>query len=213
MKDTRAARRDRRHAEDEVASDAYRIRGYTDVALVFDVGAYHGSFSRYAQQLYPNAIIHAFEPNPASYTRLTETTQGVRCHNVALGAAAGEADFLCGKIPSCSALDGHKPPQRGAADTVRVTVQTLPFYIDLYCGMRDVDILKLDCEGAEADILEARHPLGTEWLHRLRYITGEWHGEAIIDRVILALKFTHLLDVVKCPKRGTRGGYFYAHRK
>jgi uncharacterized protein YidB (DUF937 family) len=71
----------------------------------------------------------------------------------------------------------------------------------------DVDLLKLDCEGAEGEILEALRDAGC--LERVRWIRGEWHFPANAERVAAALAATHVahVDVGEWPQ-----GFFIAHR-
>lgn len=203
--DSVAARRDREHADAEMAMDAYKIKGMADVRLVLDVGAYHGSFTRLVNSLYPTALVHAFEPNPDSYARLTKTASG-KFYPVAVGIS-GVVTFRMGLVPSCSAVDGAKKPQRGELRKIAVKSVNLSEFIANKCKDRVIDILKIDCEGCEAVILES---LSLGQLRGIYYITGEWHGQDQIDRVVAALSQTHTVEVITSRKKGHRGGYFHA---
>lgn len=203
--DSVAARRDREHADAEMASDAYKISGMKDVLLVLDVGAYHGSFTRQVNTLFPRALVHAFEPNPDSYERLVKTASG-KFYPVAVGVA-GIVEFRMGVVPSCSSVAGGKKPQRGELKTIKVNSINLSEFIANKCKDRFIDILKIDCEGCEATILES---LSEGQLRGIFYITGEWHGQEQIDRVVAALSKTHKTEVVTSRKKGHRGGYFHA---
>lgn len=203
--DTTAMQRDRKRADREVKADAYRISGMADVRTVVDIGAYHGSFSRFAKRLYPLAAVHAFEPSPDSFERLCGTTSGVSTYNYAVADAPGRVSLQLSQVPSCNALGPR--PQRPTGQSVLVEAVALPGWMLQYAITR-IDILKLDCEGQEAAICESLAKAGR--LPQIRYITGEWHGHEQIERVGYALAETHDFEWhgIK-PGRG----YFYAHAK
>lgn len=209
--ETKAAQRDRENADREIASGAYRFEGMTDVQVVIDIGAYHGSFVRGILSLYPDASIHAFEPNPHSFRRLKQTVPaGHELHNKAVAGTAESILFEVGVVPSCSALVGRKPPQRGASETITVDAVVLPEYI-LSIGNPVIDILKIDCEGSEAEILESFLKSTHNHLRNIRYITAEWHGQDQLKRCEAALSNTHRFEYELLRKKGNRGGYFFAH--
>lgn len=207
--DKKSHRRDRDRAEREMERDVYKIAGMEGVRIVVDVGAYHGSFVRHAKKLYPACYIHAFEPDARNYPRLVESTKHLRhvyFHPAAMSGKAGDATFRQSLIPSCSTL--LLKPCRGVEETTIVRCETLHDFMAAAIGPRlDIDILKLDCEGAEADILES---ITANDLRRIRYITGEWHGDAIRDRAIAALGKTHAVEYTTLKRQR---GYFHARRR
>ena len=56
-------------------SEQKRILKDTDVKVIFDVGAADGKDSIKYHNLFPNAIIYAFEPLPESYDTLVRNTK------------------------------------------------------------------------------------------------------------------------------------------
>lgn len=203
QEDTVSRIRDRRRADKEVSRDAYRIKGMESVQLVLDVGAYHGSFSRYAKTLYPYARVCAFEPAPDSFELLRRTTPNVECFNYAVAGVPGRATLNLSEVPSCNTLDAKL--NRPTGQRVAVECITLMGFL-MQHHLHYVDILKLDCEGQEANILEGMQRVGG--LIHLRYITMEWHGDERAHRVEAALADTHSVEVktIKAER-----GYIFAH--
>lgn len=65
-------------------------------SIIFDVGSNTGQAYQLYRQVFPAALIHCFEPFPASMVALAETVAGdslVRLHSVALAFCQGVADF------------------------------------------------------------------------------------------------------------------------
>src|SRR5512145_1663757 len=62
--------------------------------VIFDVGAHVGQTALRFRSLFPDAIIHCFEPYPASFDLLSASLAGdarVRRYSVALADSAGHA--------------------------------------------------------------------------------------------------------------------------
>jgi FkbM family methyltransferase len=125
---------------------------------VLDIGAHHGLYALLASRKVGRAgRVIAFEPSSRERKRLRRHLQVNRCGNVevescALGDAAGEANLFLveGREDWCNSL---RAPQIDA-DTVsvRVEVERLDDVLAKR-GIRRVDFLKLDVEGAELSVL------------------------------------------------------------
>jgi len=120
-------------------------------AKVFvDCGAEFGFYVRLALKYGPPDIrVIAFEPDPARYDLLVETFAGVE--NVELrreAVADGQTSRIATKVKSGATLTIM--PQPGNASQLplmRVDVQTVA--LDDVIGDLDVDVVKIDVEGAE----------------------------------------------------------------
>jgi hypothetical protein len=76
-------------------------------------------------------------------------------------------------------------------------------------GIEEIDLLKLDCEGAEYVTLESLAAAGH--LDRVGWIRGEWHGRRHRQRIADSLAATHVFHVDPNPPHNC--GLFIAHRR
>jgi FkbM family methyltransferase len=120
------------------------------VGSILDVGANVGFFALAARARYPNATIHAYEPNPRvlPYLRTNTGDLNVSIFPEAIGK---RSDFVrvVDEGPSGEAYTCKVPEQEGSVQQV-----SLATAIERIGG--SVDLLKLDCEGAEWEILAAK---------------------------------------------------------
>ncbi len=127
--------------------------------VVIDIGANQGFYTCYAAV--QGATVYAYEPHPGSFERLKENV--VRNHfgdlvlmsQQAVGASAGSATMRCfdelgGGLNSI--VPSHLPD---AMPNAVVDVDVLDPNSILRAIGKQVRICKLDCEGAELDIIKA----------------------------------------------------------
>ena len=145
---------------------------------VVDVGANLGAFSVMAARVVgPTGRVVAFEPSPDAFDRLSENLALNALANVeavpeAVGGEAGEAQlYVHGKSAYTSFFDGVDGRQTSHERTVSVTVRTLEQALDAR-GIGHVDLLKLDCEGAEYGILGSLTP---GLARRIKQVAMETH--------------------------------------
>lgn len=137
--------------------------------LVIDVGAHFGSFSSLAIEL--GAKVIAYEPNPNTAAALKLAVPQATVHNKAVVGC----EPLTRKLIYC-------PTGERSGDTLYLHEQHRPG-IDVECVTLDsvilgatkltsgpVKFLKLDCEGAEYDII--KH---SQFLHLVQYLAIEFH--------------------------------------
>jgi FkbM family methyltransferase len=145
---------------------------YADVIL--DVGANTGIFS--IKQASRGARIYAFEPHPQVYSRLLRNVAEnslagtVSTFHVALGSRPGRAAL---KTKASTVVTQVEFDDAGS-----VRVESLDGTIPAL-GLEKVDLLKLDVEGAEAEILAG----GTHVLNRVGRIVMEYHGQERLRQV------------------------------
>lgn len=130
--------------------EEYRHELLSDIRTIFDIGANVGAASLYFHALYPDAIIHAFEPDPDIYTKLVERTKDIPqivTHKYALGAADGIATFYA----TGSSLAGSLLPRGGTQSDVPVrSIASVAHELKL----SKIDLVKFDIEGAERTLFE-----------------------------------------------------------
>lgn len=118
--------------------------------VFWDVGAHHGYVSLMAsRRVGPGGEVHAFEPGARNGTMLRRHLRwnrvgNARVHPVALGSFDGETSFGGGVTSKMHAI--------GRGDE-RVEVRTAVSLAGRE-GLRAPDVVKIDVEGAEADVLE-----------------------------------------------------------
>jgi FkbM family methyltransferase len=153
--------------------------GLFEAQTIVDVGAHAGAAARWFTQLYPNAAIHCFEPNPVTFRVLCENVKAlpnVRTENAGLAAESGSAQLHLGRWSSMQA--SMIPNEENTAESFTVHVLAAD------AALRDrsierISILKVDTEGLELPILHALAP----WLARTDVVFLEYHSDA--DRLAL----------------------------
>ena len=140
--------------------------------VVVDIGAGLGDFSIRVGRSLPDARVLAVEPSPSSIALFAENLALNRVANVeyaacAIGARRGELVLRTDGEPVMhTAVEGER-----GTETVRVACVSLEEFFVLH-GVTRCDLLKIDCEGAEYDILLHASP---ETLGRVERIALEYH--------------------------------------
>lgn len=131
-------------------ADVYGIR---DAApdLIVDVGANIGSFACLAARLHPKAQVYAFEPQRRVAVVLQRNLQLNRIRNVELITSpvtrdARNVEFWSHTADGASGI--YLPAQNASSVLSSVTLGCVPF------RQHKKAFIKLDCEGAESEIVE-----------------------------------------------------------
>ena len=134
-----------------------------EVRSILDIGANVGFFSLAARAHYPRAAIHAYEPNPRVLPLLRANTANldVEIFPEALGG-------LAGAVLMDDQAESNAARTRSSTDGIGILQLTLETAIQRIGG--SVDLLKLDCEGAEWEILSKTNALAA-----VRHIRMEYH--------------------------------------
>jgi FkbM family methyltransferase len=133
-----------------------------DCKTIFDVGANVGSTVVKYRALFPDAVIHAFEPTPrfvAALQARAEHDQRLKVHPFALSDRPGTATLSLNSFGDTNSLLRTEPTAplvwrqlMQTRDTLDVDTRTL----DDVCRdamISEIDILKIDVQGAEAMVL------------------------------------------------------------
>lgn len=164
--------------------------------VILDIGSNIGSSILFFHEQFPDAQIYGFEPHPETFRVLEKNVAGissVKIFNYGLGAADAElsvpfdnADFsrFMGNAEGADWSGPLSPTICQIKHTGNV-VQSL--------GLTSVDLIKIDCEGAEYDVLTS---LPLDLLRRCKWIVGEMHDASAFP--LLALLAPHFdLDLKK----------------
>jgi FkbM family methyltransferase len=122
--------------------------------VILDIGANSGLFALRLKQLYPSAKVTCYEPFPSNFLQLENTIavnclDGVTPLQKAVGARPGRAKLFIHKRN----MGGHSFYAAEAHNTDHVDVEVIDVPSILGDLQQQVDLMKLDCEGAEFDIL------------------------------------------------------------
>jgi FkbM family methyltransferase len=191
------------------ADDAYELdelcAGVDPTATVLDVGGQIGSFSLAVALSLPLAKVHVYEASPTSagYIRRNVAANGLQdrivVHSEALSAHVG--DFTFRDSGDASGHNGLTAPDSIGGTTV--TVRAVPFDQAVADAGGEVQIVKMDVEGAEYDIVLSSSP--ASW-SAVRKIVMEYHpmpGRSLDD--LLAFFARVGLEPVR-HEPGTREG-------
>lgn len=143
---------------------------------ILDIGGNIGVASRYLAHRFPQARVHAFEPVPANLELLRRNaahSSRIEVHAFALGGEDGE---LALSLPDATGFNqGGYSAFAGGAAQLRAPVRRVEGAL-AQAGIDDVDVIKIDTEGAEYAILSAfpeRVIAGAKWIY------GELHSDGI----------------------------------
>ena len=133
---------------------------------VLDIGANIGLFSLWARYCFPAATIHAYEPNPRITPFISQNLAPVDVTFFAEGIGS-QSGFASGIDQSESRLG-----QFTVGATAGIKVISLQEAVDRLGG--NIDLLKLDCEGAEWEIFRDPQPFANIKSVRMEYhLTGD----------------------------------------
>lgn len=176
-------------AEVERAERIFYLQYLREGMTVFDVGANVGEltllFSRFVGA---SGVVHAFEPTGRGFERLgavcrAASLRNVRLNRLALAEEEGpvslhvyHGDYLSWSTRAARPLEDYgisvEPPSVEEAQAVTA---------DLYCernGVAQIDLLKVDVEGAEFQVLVGARRMLIE--RRVRCVTFEF-GQTTFD--------------------------------
>ncbi len=221
------------HAEhicnEVIELDSYGLRtlkaeGF-DPKVIVDIGGHIGTFSLLAHSLWPDAQIFVIEPlsddnlDPNNFHMLERNVRGVSNVTLINRALLGyigrdthpeyQQDLEQDDHEHWVELGFRGHPEH-AEKVIRygmtaISVRSLleEFSID------SIDLLKMDCEGAETNVLREWKELNR--LHSIPIILGEWHAKLARREVPRLLEETHSVHMTAIPPF-EHSGLFHARR-
>lgn len=157
----------------EIANTYDLDRDFKDGDVIVDIGAHVGVVSCYLGKKYPQTKIYAFEPNRTNYNRLIGNIAVNKATNVSPSSLAVTKDgrnvsygYDTAKNSGGNSIYAEYDPS--LANSANSTT------LDRIFQENDIDrirLLKIDCEGAEYEIIEAN----PELLKRVDAVRGELH--------------------------------------
>lgn len=124
-----------------------------DPRCVLDIGAFTGIFGFAAAAACPNAVVHSFEPAPASFRRLEENLSlnrlpNLSVHQLAVADDSGTITMYTVPGVELGIVNSLVEGLNGAVEPVEVPAITLDEFVDVH-GVAAVDLIKVDVESAE----------------------------------------------------------------
>lgn len=188
-------------------------KDYGDIpadANVVDVGAHVGAFAVYAARV-PGATVHAFEPSPSAFQVLQENIENnqlnnVHLHNQAVGGARSQRFLHVSDVAPLTTLYAEETAARPTE------IECVPLDAVLgQMGDAPCDILKMNCEGAEYEILAGA---SEATLQRIQEIRMEYHTlpDGKDHRWLRTFLEERGFAIVYLRPEGPKGGFLWARR-
>jgi FkbM family methyltransferase len=191
----------------------YDFEAVTPPKVIVDAGANIGLAAICFASRFPDARIIAIEPEAGNFKLLQQNVAGypnVHAIQAALwnenssveiiDPGFGSWAFMTQERPSSATTAGNGSLNKGALQSVRaLTVATLMQEF----GLKHIDILKIDIEGAEREVFEAAQP----WINQVGAMIVELH-----DRMKPGCSASFEAASKGFEKRWTRGENWYVSR-
>lgn len=150
----------------------YAFPALFEPKVILDIGANIGVAAILMATIYPTATIYSFEPVKTNYDILLKNT--LRFENIKtfpFGLGLARARELMYESDDPNNHGGFSLHPLGINDKKSQLIDIV--YSDDFLhemGVKEIDLIKIDTEGAEYDILHSIK------LHYVKYILGELHG-------------------------------------
>lgn len=205
-----------------VFQDEYRLEPLRPhkVRTIVDIGAHVGSFTVLCHAFWPEAKIVAVEPHPQSFDLLAKNTTHVPKDQLFLIQAAITPETGTTQLSSSVSYSRVGEYATSVWDQLHPRASNFGISVDAITpielwnrinnfGVEEIDLLKLDCEGAEYIVIQSWTALGI--LPHIGWIRGEWHSRPHNPLLEEALATTHVLHID--PNDPHEVGLFVAHRR
>lgn len=154
----------------EIRLDVYDfdLAEIMDGDVIVDIGAHIGIFACYAAAKYPNAKVYAFEPAKETFADLKKNTSAYPNITAFNFGVSDKSEIEIQYLPHMNySTSGYYSKDVNGAVKEKVKCMSLDEIIDMVGNIR---FLKMDCEGAEWDIIPKCNQL-----ERIKYLSCELH--------------------------------------
>lgn len=178
--------------------EEYKKKGFEidENDVVIDVGSHVGIFSIYASQFCRNGQIISFEPINDNFRLLQENVKlnklaNVKAFNVAVAGKKGRIKIYYNDDQAAHTIYGN------GQNYTEIDAVTLKQILDSN-HIERCDLLKLDCEGAEYEILDS---LPDEYFRRINRICMEYHpinngNKRVIELTVRLEKLGYVITTI-----------------
>ena len=158
--------------------------------VVLDIGAHAGSFAVMVKTLWPDAIVHCFEPNPCILPVLRENAKrydGITVHPYAISDSKfnGWISVPNGELGpdiGASTIVGEDKTNLEGRNAYRIEALSVNEAMNM-TGEKFFGLVKWDCEGAEWPAFAVMSESNRT---KIRYMVGEWHNGTGVDFLKMA---------------------------
>ena len=178
--------------------------------IVVDIGAHAGIFTILASYFAKQGQVYAFEPFKENYNLILENinlnkVKNLKVFNKAVSDKSGRLKFYV----STSKNKGQNSIHKLGESQKEIRVDKISFK-DFLRTIPEIDFLKIDCEGAEYEILFS---LAKKELQKIKKISMEFHNYGKYAGEDLA-RFLHKNNFkIRLIKDGKQFGRIYAMNK
>lgn len=146
--------------EEKLENVKYKWLYELNIQTILDIGASTGGYAKKARKVFPDAIIHSFEPIPQSFSRLQsyfKNDPNHHAYNIALSDANGIIKFNLNQSSGSSSIlpitEKHISAYPSTANTNEISVQSdLLDNIFPTLNIKKNILMKLDVQGAESKV-------------------------------------------------------------
>jgi FkbM family methyltransferase len=191
------------------------IIGKKKSVTIFDIGANRGQVTQKYLELFPNAIIYAFEPFPESFNILRNRfldNSSVHLIQKAVSSESGNKEFFVNKNVDTNSL--LKPQKTGLSSDEQVRnvhkIKVEGLILDNFCHfnrIEHIDILKMDIQGGEYDALKGLHKAleksAIDLIYTETYFLEQYENQPLFHDISkLLLKYDYRLQDIYNPIYG-----------
>ena len=149
--------------------EIYKFESNKSHPVILDCGANIGISTIYFKTIYPNAIVHAFEPDANLFEILSKNIHTNGFKQVELHQAAIWTEHTTLSFDNKGSEASHIDTT--GQSTNKVEAKKLA---SILANLDAVDFLKMDIEGAEYEVVKDCAP----YLHKIENFFLEYHGKA-----------------------------------
>lgn len=137
------------------ASRENLFRLHPNPNVILDIGANIGEISLRFAQIYPQAVIHSFEPFPDTFNSLKRNVSlnsfsNIELHPLGLGAEPGKVFFEERTIGNPGMNRVTSDPEKSSREVLITTLDSFAENL----GDHPVSLIKIDVEGYELEVLK-----------------------------------------------------------
>ena len=144
--------------------------------VIYDIGAYNASWSNIIQEIFPDTRVILFDASMGNISYYSNKEYFTTC----LSNEKKEVDFY--ELPGDKRIKSYYKPKTMNNDScIKITTDTLAELVNRY-GLPYPDIIRINCCGAEKDIIEG----GEEIIKKAKYLIVNLQNEELFKEAPLA---------------------------